>query len=108
MLHLWSKVCANRSSKFDNNKLIDLQGEYLVNDMDLQTEVMRYDAKNIVTGLKQISNLEAKTLKTNDHTLVQNVPLKSWIKEAVLKTGMYNITGQKIINGRVQFKKGLQ
>lgn len=77
--------------------------------MDLQTEVMRYDAKNIVTGLKQVSNLKAQTLKiNNDHTLVQNVPLKTWIKEAVLKTGMYNITGQKIINGRVHFKKGIQ
>lgn len=79
----------------------------MVNDKDLQMEVMRYDKENIVTGVKQISNVNVETLTVGERIFVQDVPLNTWIKNAIFKTGTFNITGHKTFNGFVEFETGL-
>lgn len=86
----------------------DINGEYLVNDMDLQNEVMRYDVENAVTGLKNVTNIKIERLNVNERTFVQEVPLNLWIKNSILKTGSFNMTGSKSFDGFVHFKGGIK
>lgn len=94
--------------EFTNIVVGEFGGKFLVNGMDLQTEVMRYDKENIVTGLKQLRNVKTEKLSINERTTVQGVLLDHWIKNSILKTGSFNVTGLTIFIGPLEFKQGLQ
>lgn len=76
--------------------------------MDLQSEVMRYDKDNIVTGSKQLKDVKVDLMEIDGRTMVQNVPLDFWIKNSILKTGRFNVTGTKTFNGPLEFRQGIQ
>lgn len=112
MIKTASKYCRTLQTKYYFPFFLlflgDLRGEYLVNNLDLSMEVMRYDVENIVTGLKILSNVDVETLKADENSVLQKVPLIHWLKTAIYKTSNYNITGQKIFDGFVEFKNGIQ
>lgn len=79
-----------------------------MNDLDLRTEVMRYDKENIVTGSKILQDVKVDALKADNRINIQDVPLDYWIKNSVLKSGSFNVTGWKTFNRPIEFKKGMQ
>lgn len=86
---------------------VDLSGDYLVNDMNLPKDVMRYDVKNTVTGHKYIPNaITRNLLLKQSNILIQNVNLFEWMYKSALKTGG-RISGDCLFYGNVTFAEGL-
>jgi hypothetical protein len=84
-----------------------LTGEFLVNGLDLDKDVMRYDTVNMVTGAKHFENLSIKSLKLDKNVKIQNVDVLEWFKNSVLTTTGSNITGSKSFKSAT-FRNGLQ
>lgn len=103
----------NRKNNCCSNKpfifflFLDLTGEFLVNSLDLEKDVMRYDKMNIVTGKKHFENLNVTYLKLDKNIKIQNVDVLNWFKNSVLTTTSFNITGHKIFQNAI-FLKGLE
>ncbi|XP_072396267.1 uncharacterized protein clos isoform X2 [Diabrotica undecimpunctata] len=81
-----------------------LEGNYLVNKLNLQTDVMRYDRSNVITGTKTFRNLDVDVLRPERKAAaatktpvsrVQDVDIGQWMETVVLKTGTYKINGRK-------------
>lgn len=78
---------------------LELEGDkYLVNDLNLENDVMRYDKTNIITGPKLVKDLNVHNLKVSHNVLLQNVNISDWLKHVVLKSGNYSISGTKVFN----------
>lgn len=86
----------------------ELNGSYLVNDLDLQEDVMRYDKDNIVSGYKTVQNVRTNTLRIKSDIKVQGIPMLMWLETSVLKNGNFTITGRKTLSGLNVFTKGLR
>uniref|UniRef100_A0A6P7GAV0 Uncharacterized protein LOC114335883 n=1 Tax=Diabrotica virgifera virgifera TaxID=50390 RepID=A0A6P7GAV0_DIAVI len=81
-----------------------LEGNYLVNKLNLDTEVMRYDRRNVITGTKTFSNLDVDVLSPERKasaamktpaSRVQDVDIGQWMETIVLNNGGYKINGRK-------------
>ncbi|GJQ87584.1 hypothetical protein Trydic_g17425 [Trypoxylus dichotomus] len=84
----------------------NIEGDFLVNNLNLPNDVMRYDTHNIVTGVKQISAVVVGNLLLKQNVSVQNVDLLSWIHKAVPNIGGA-VNGNSIFHGVLEFSKGL-
>lgn len=80
----------------------------MVNDLDLQQDVMRYDKENIVSGYKKVQNVKTDTLRMKPDIKVQEIPILMWLQNSVLKTGNFTIFGRKSFSGFNVFTKGLR
>lgn len=91
-----------------NQLVSDLTGEsFTVNNLNLETDVMRYDAQNIVTGRKVFQNLNIRALKLPHTVKIQNVDVLDWLDNAVMKNGTFRISGKKVFSNAT-FKQGLR
>ncbi|KAF5285037.1 hypothetical protein FQR65_LT02349 [Abscondita terminalis] len=86
----------------------ELQGEYIVNDLHLDSEVMRYDQNNVVTGNKTISNVKSDVMKIDKNVLVQNVRLIPWMYDSVMKSGTFKLQGNVSFKNDTTFVTGLR
>lgn len=87
--------------------ILDVNGDYLVNKLNLRDDVMRYDKINIATGKKQFNNLLTDNLKMDKNVNVQGVDILDWLTNAVLTYGTFNIVEKKsLINAT--FQNGLR
>ncbi|XP_015834885.2 uncharacterized protein clos isoform X1 [Tribolium castaneum] len=85
----------------------NLSGDFLVNNLDLEIDVMRYDKDNMVTGVKIFENLDVDYLKLEKNIKIQDVDVLDWFKNSVLKTTSFNITADKIFKN-AKFVNGFQ
>ncbi|XP_044255131.1 uncharacterized protein LOC123005441 [Tribolium madens] len=85
----------------------NLNGDFLVNNLDLETDVMRYDKDNMVTGTKIFENLNVDYLKLEKNIKIQDVDVLEWFKNSVLKTTSFNITADKSFTN-ANFANGFQ
>lgn len=83
-------------------------GKYLLNNMDLDSDLMRYDKNNVVTGQKTIENVRTDVLQVDKNINVQDVDILGWLENAVLNDGTFDIQGKKRFNGTVTFAKGIR
>ncbi|XP_060530312.1 uncharacterized protein LOC132704368 [Cylas formicarius] len=79
---------------------------YLVNGLNVQFDVMRYDTENIVTGRKLVENVVTEFSNVSDGVKIQNVDIIHWLNNSVLSDGSFRITGNKVL-GNASFKNGL-
>ncbi|KAK9870805.1 hypothetical protein WA026_009763 [Henosepilachna vigintioctopunctata] len=84
----------------------DLQGEYTVNNMNLKTDLLRYDNDNIITGTKYITKLNIENVELKKNISIQSVDILNWMTNAILKKGTFNINKRKIIRQDVYFDEG--
>ncbi|XP_018568702.1 uncharacterized protein LOC108908983 [Anoplophora glabripennis] len=87
-------------------RVADAQGQYRVNDLDLEYDVMRYDKMNLITGRKKINSLGIDNLLVSSNIMVKNVDVLNWIKNGVLTKGPFEISGNKQLQN-VTFSNGL-
>lgn len=87
--------------------MVESTGTYTVNGLDLETDVMRYDVDNIVTGEKTITNVGAHKLSTQPHLKIQDVQILPWIQNSVLKDVTMRITGKTVFHEQVTFASGI-
>ncbi|CAG9856325.1 unnamed protein product [Phyllotreta striolata] len=81
---------------FDEVTAEDLKGDYQVNKLNLDADVMRYDKKNLITGSKSLRELDVDLLSSKrPDASVQEVAIDRWLDRAVLNEGAYKITGTK-------------
>ncbi|XP_044747906.1 uncharacterized protein LOC123309089 [Coccinella septempunctata] len=92
---------------FESIIVDDLQGEFTVNNLSLETDLMRYDSKNVVTGIKRLNTLEVGNLELKQNTTVQDVDVLDWIQNAILKKGTFIVEKRKILQGNVHFDRPL-
>ncbi|KAL3267313.1 hypothetical protein HHI36_011443 [Cryptolaemus montrouzieri] len=85
----------------------DLQGEFLVNNLMLETDLLRYDKENIITGHKHLDYLNAYNVKLKENITIQNVDILNWMRNAILKKGIFNIDKLKIFKQNVHFERGI-
>ncbi|KAK4887273.1 hypothetical protein RN001_003544 [Aquatica leii] len=103
----------NYEQVFENTlNLIDCEireflGDYTVNDLNLQNDVMRYDQKNVVTGKKTVSDIKSYMLKIDKNVLVQNVSLVPWMYDSVMKSGTFQLQGKAYKNRDVEFQSSI-
>ncbi|XP_022920156.2 putative leucine-rich repeat-containing protein DDB_G0290503 isoform X2 [Onthophagus taurus] len=92
---------------FYGDKIVvdELNGEFLLNDLDLQKQIMRYDLETFVEGRKEFLNLTVQNLVVSKDSLIQNVNFTKWVEEAVMKDG--GKLEQCIFEDDVSFKKQL-
>lgn len=79
----------------------DLSGDFLVNGLRLDEDVMRYDKTNMVTGRKYFQNLNVGNLKLDKQIKIQDVDILNWINNSVMTNTDYRITGEKTLNNAV-------
>lgn len=87
---------------------IEINGEYLINELDLENGVMRYDVENIVTGRKTFGNLSTINLFMKDNIEVQDVAISKWMNNVLLNEGDYVVKGHYKFNAPPTFEKGLR
>lgn len=76
-----------------------MKGDYLVNSLNLSTDVMRYDKYNMVTGKKTIRDVNTYKIKMDKPTNIQNVDFFKWVGSCVLKNGRFYVPGKiKFLN----------
>ncbi|KAK5643847.1 hypothetical protein RI129_007692 [Pyrocoelia pectoralis] len=91
----------------DHCQIYELHGEYLVNGLSLQNDVMLYSQNNIVTGKKTIRDATSYTMKIDNGVFVQNVPLLPWIMNSVMKIGTFQLQGLVTFLNQTSFPKGI-
>ncbi|RZC40837.1 uncharacterized protein BDFB_005868, partial [Asbolus verrucosus] len=91
----------------ENCNIKNLTGEFSVNDMNVEQDVMRYDKINMVTGAKFFENLNVDYLKLEKNIKIQDVNVLDWLKNSVLKDTTFNITGTKSFKN-ARFANGFQ
>ncbi|KRT79229.1 hypothetical protein AMK59_8134, partial [Oryctes borbonicus] len=84
----------------------NLKGDFLVNNLNLPNDIMRYDVVNTVTGIKRIAAASVENLILENNIPVQNIELPSWIHQTVSNAGGA-IGGDSIFHGNVTLSKGL-
>ncbi|CAH0560860.1 unnamed protein product [Brassicogethes aeneus] len=84
-----------------------VNGEYKVNDLDLESQVMRYDVENIVTGKKSFESMKVNTLHIKDHLEVQKIALAKWLRNVLQKEGAYQVQGNYTFNVPPTFESGI-
>lgn len=87
--------------------MTELYEDVLVNGLNLNTDVMRYDQINIVTGPKTVENLTVDILKLHRNITIQGVDVLDWLENAVLTTGSFNIKTGKTFENAI-FELGLR
>ncbi|XP_048520091.1 uncharacterized protein LOC109536439 isoform X1 [Dendroctonus ponderosae] len=93
-------------ANFEEAHFNNLTGSFTVNDLNLETDVMRYDAQNAVTGRKVFQNLNIRALKLPRNVKIQDVDVLDWLDNAVMNNGTFRISGKKVFNNAT-FKQGL-
>ncbi|KAJ8942440.1 hypothetical protein NQ314_010069, partial [Rhamnusium bicolor] len=91
---------------FENCIVGSVQGDYLVNKLNFENEVMRYDKPNVVTGYKKFENLAIDNLNTDRNITVQNVDILNWIRNSIVTDGNFRISGKKYFKN-VTLHKGM-
>ncbi|ERL93362.1 hypothetical protein D910_10654 [Dendroctonus ponderosae] len=94
-------------ANFEEAHFNNLTGSFTVNDLNLETDVMRYDAQNAVTGRKVFQNLNIRALKLPRNVKIQDVDVLDWLDNAVMNNGTFRISGKKVFNNAT-FKQGLR
>ncbi|XP_056638010.1 uncharacterized protein LOC130446041 isoform X2 [Diorhabda sublineata] len=95
----------HRSQLFENMPYFEeisvkhLEGNYLVNKLNLDSEVMRYDRPNLITGTKTFENLNVDVLRPEGEAAltakIQGVDVLHYLQNAVLNKGSFKIGGNK-------------
>ncbi|XP_074037516.1 closca [Leptinotarsa decemlineata] len=81
---------------FEEIQTDSVTGTYLVNKLNLESDVMRYDKPNTITGPKRFKNLDIGILRSERNITVQDVDVNYWLTNAILKTaGTFSISGKK-------------
>ncbi|CAG9762311.1 unnamed protein product [Ceutorhynchus assimilis] len=80
--------------------------EYTVNNLSFNTDIMRYDQQNIVTGQKTFENLRVETLNLTHNVKIQKVDILDWLSNAVLTKGVIRVKEKKSFD-RATFSQGL-
>lgn len=84
----------------------DLDGNFLVNHLNLPNDVMRYDVTNTIMAAKQVAVVITEKLSIKDKIYIQNVDVLDWIHRAVLKYGGI-ARGKCIFHRETDFSKGI-
>lgn len=87
--------------------LVGVGGTFTVNGLDLETDIMRYDKPNKITGIKTFRNLEVDVLSFEKNIKIQDVDIMDFVTNAVLKNGNFRITGDLAISSAT-FENGLR
>ncbi|XP_017775972.1 PREDICTED: uncharacterized protein LOC108562216 isoform X2 [Nicrophorus vespilloides] len=85
----------------------ELSGEFLLNNYNLQSDLMRYDAPNVVTGKKVVQDLTTDVLSLNRNNRIQDVDVLDWMQKAVPKTGNFQVKGRLHFENDTIFKNGI-
>ncbi|XP_031339518.1 uncharacterized protein LOC116168016 [Photinus pyralis] len=91
----------------DDCEIHELRGEYSVNGLNLQNDVMLYSRNNIVTGKKVIRDVRSYVVKTDNEIFIQDVQLIPWIMNSVLKTGTFQLSGLVTFFNHTSFLRGI-
>lgn len=113
--HCYLKIAAFLVKLFGSLKIFcyqnfifkDLQGQFLLNGLDITTDFMRYSENNFVTGLKILNNVHAKTLHMERKHNVKGVDLLTWIYRSILNDGNSLIEYPVVFNNVTIFKSHL-
>lgn len=84
--------------KFDSLVVAHKFATNLINNLNLQTDVVRSDAiENYITGTKTVRNVNAIDLKMPAGKKIQNIDIDYWFQNAVTTTGSFIIDGLKTL-----------
>ncbi|XP_025829762.1 uncharacterized protein LOC108740183 isoform X2 [Agrilus planipennis] len=81
--------------------------EYTLNGYNLETDFMRYDKGNIVTGRKTVNSLKIREVIIDKNINIQGVDILKWFQHSVLKNGVFKISGRTTFKDSVTFYNGL-
>lgn len=68
----------------------------MINNLRFDTDVMRYDKSNIITGPKYFKDLNVNNLKASEKIFIQNVNIVDFLKNAILTSDSNSVSGTKL------------